>query len=134
MGLKGGTHGTYGPAMGTPVLRRLLLVLTALAFVLATALPGTARAMPMPDGAMMAGSSGQPCDDCPPKAPASDSGTKMMPCIAFACSGAAVGLPVPTVLGAPVAVAFEYAALAPAGRPGRTLPPDPFPPRPTLLG
>ncbi|MCB4824855.1 hypothetical protein [Roseicella aerolata] len=119
--------------MGTPVLRRLLLVLTALAFVLATALPGTASAMPMPGGAMMAGGPGQPCGDCPTKAPGGDGGTKMMPCSALACSGAVVGLPAPTVLAAPVAVAFEYAGLAPADRQGRTLPPDPFPPRPLPL-
>jgi hypothetical protein len=122
--------------MGMPMLRRrLLLVLTALAFVLATALPGTASAMPMtPGGSVMAGDFGhQPCGDCPTKVPASDSGTKMMPCSALACSGAVVGLPAPTVLGEPIAVALEYTARVPTSHRGRTLPPDPFPPRPSLL-
>jgi hypothetical protein len=119
--------------MGKAVLRRLLLVLTAAAFVLATALPGTVSAMPMPADAMMAGDTGQHCGDCPAKAPGDDGGTKAMPCSVLACSGAVVGLLEPTVLGAPIAVAFEYAAWAPDSRRGRTLPPDPLPPRPRIL-
>ncbi|GAV35102.1 hypothetical protein ROTAS13_02774 [Roseomonas sp. TAS13] len=131
--LHGEHHGAYRPAMGMPVLRRLLLVLTALAFVLATALPGTASAMPMPGGTTTAGGPGQSCGDCAAKAPGGDGGAKMMPCSALACLGAFVGLPAPAVLSAPVAVAFEYAVGAPAGQRGRALPPDPFPPRPTTL-
>lgn len=133
MGLKGGTRGAYGPGMGTPVLRRLLLVLTVFAFVLATALPGAAQAMSMPGGATMAGSSGQPCDDCPTKAPASDSGTRMMPCGALACSGLVVALPAPAAPHLPAAGVVEYAVGVPVPPRGRALPPDPFPPRPALL-
>ena len=133
MTLRDGCRGTYRPVMGTPVLRRLVLILTALAFMLATALPGTASAMPMSGGTIMAGVPGQPCGDCAAKMPGGDGGTKMMPCGALACSGAVIGLPTPTVLDAPAAVAFEYAAWAPTSQRGMTPPPDPFPPRPSFL-
>lgn len=115
------------------MLRRLLLVLTAVALVLATALPGTAQAMPMTGGATIAEGPGQPCDDCPTKAPASDSGSKMMPCGALACAGAVLALPAPAVLGVPVAVAVEYGVGVPSPPRSRALAPDPFPPRPALL-
>ncbi len=132
MTLHGKRRGTYRLTMGMPVLRRLLLVLTALAFVLVTALPGTASAMPMPGGAVMAAGL-QPCGDCSAWAPASTGGTKMVPCSALVCSGAFFGLPASTVLGMSVAVTVEYAVVAPASQRGRALPPDPFPPRPIPL-
>ncbi|MCW3477537.1 hypothetical protein [Limobrevibacterium gyesilva] len=119
--------------MATPALRRFLLVVTALAFVLATALPGSARAMPMPDGMAMGGSPAQPCDDCPGKAPAGDPGAKMMVCGALACAGIVTAAPVPLVLEAPFYAGFEYPAQASASQAGVALPPDPFPPRPIRL-
>jgi hypothetical protein len=124
---------TYRMPMGMPVPWRLMFFLAAAAFMLAAALPGTAPAMSMPNGTMIAGSSGQPCDDCPDKPSSSHPGAKMMPCGALACAGVVAAVPIPLTLEEPFSTGFEYPAQASATQSSVALPPDPFPPRPFLL-
>jgi hypothetical protein len=119
--------------MGTLLLRRLLLLLTALAFVLAGALPGSALAMPMPGGAMVAGSSGHPCDNCPDEAHSGQPAAKIMPCGALACAGVVAALPTPVAPAVPFFAVVRYPAQASTDQTSVALPPDPFPPRPVFL-
>ncbi len=108
--------------MRMPVLQRLALMLTAIAFVLAGVLPNFAPAMSMPVA--------KPCADCPAKAP----GAKHpgMVCCAPACIGA-VAMPAPPPVFLP---AFERLAYAPSPMPptaGKPPAPDPLPPRPAAI-
>lgn len=113
-----------------PIVARLLILLTALAFVLVAAISGTGVAMSMPGSAAAGGNSGSLCDNCPSKASAGDLGTKMTPCGVATCAGVVVGLPAPAGWYAPPAAAFGYALRKQDPAPGLALPPDPFPPRP----
>lgn len=105
--------------------RRLILVLTAVAFVLAAMPTSGVSAMPMPVAT--------PCGHCPDKAPAGGDLGKMA-YGALACAGAATGLAAMTTSYAP---AFARLAYAPTPSPvtiGAAPAPDPFPPRPIVLG
>ena len=119
--------------MGVPIVPRLPVVLTALAFVLMAAISGTGVAMPMPGNTAADGNSGILCGNCPSKASAGDLGTKMTPCGVSTCAGVAVALPALAGWSAPRATAFEYATRKPDSTPGIVLPPDPFPPRPASV-
>jgi hypothetical protein len=110
--------------------RQLLLALTAVAFVLATVLPVSVIAMPMPNGAMTDGT-GKPCGDCPDKMPLKDAGK--MGCGALTCTGVVVALPTRHLLFLPAFAGVAYPQDPLLSRPGATPPPDPFPPRPTVL-
>jgi hypothetical protein len=112
------------------ILRRLTLLLSALAFVLATALPNAVSARAMP--------ASMPCGHCPDKAPAGSGKTGgdlgKMVCGALACAGVAVGLP---ARQAPYLPAFAKLDRAPDFVPaiiGITPIPEPYPPRPIVLG
>jgi hypothetical protein len=120
------------PVMGVPLLRRLTLVLTAVAFVLATALPGSAGAMRMAGTGMTPVGTDMPCSDCPDKAPADHGATKMT-CGALACAGVAIGLPARPAPYLPAFGKVAYPLSGPAARLGTAPAPDPLPPRPTLL-
>lgn len=115
--------------MGKAAAKRLLAVLTAVTFLIAAALPGTASVMPMPGATIAPAASGKPCDHCPPRAPASDIGGKKMPCSALACAGSAVALPTLRPLPAP-AVAVTVFPAQPNAQPfGAGLEPSPYPPK-----
>jgi len=108
-----------------------LLLLTAVAFMLATVLPASVIAMPMPNDAMTGGAV-KPCADCPNKPPLKDHGAKMG-CGALACAGVVVALPArqPPFLLSFAAIGYSQGPLL--RRPGAPPAPDPFPPRPTVL-
>ncbi|MDJ0390308.1 hypothetical protein QMO56_19535 [Roseomonas sp. E05] len=130
------TGSAYSLAMGMTLFRRLLLVLTALAFMLGTVPPDVALAVTSDaatSGMTMAGSSDQLCDPCPEKAPSSPVGTKMMSCGSAICGGAIVNAALPPVYESPSPVGLEYPPQATPRRAGMILPPDPFPPRITTL-
>lgn len=129
------TGGSYGPVMGTTFLRRLMLVLTALAFMLGTA-PETALAVPSSaaTGSLTAaGSSAQPYAPCPGKTPSGLAESRMMPCGSVACAGAIIDAAFPLLLDRRFHAEFEYPAQAYLGLAGLLLPPDPFPPRMAIL-
>jgi hypothetical protein len=111
-------------------VRQILLLLTAVAFMLATVLPASVIAMPMPNDAMTGGA-GKLCTDCPDKTPLKD-GNKMG-CGALACAGVAIALPArqPPFLLSFAAIGYSQGPLL--SRPGAPPAPDPFPPRPTVL-
>lgn len=111
--------------------RQLALLLTAVAFVLATVLPAPVVAMPMPNGTMTDGT-GKPCSDCPDKAPVKDDATKMG-CGALACTGVVVTLPARQVPFLPSFAAIGYPPGQLLSRPRAAPAPDPFPPRSTVL-
>ena len=118
--------------MGRSVFKRLMLVLTAAALVLATALPSSVSAMQMRAGTAMMGGMENPCSDCPDKAPASNDPGKMA-CGALACTGIAIALP---ARQAPYLLAFGKLVYSPSPvleAVGTSPAPDPFPPRPTVL-
>lgn len=119
--------------MGRSVFKRLMLVLTAAAFVLATAVPSAMSAMQMPAGAAMAGGMAKPCSDCPTKAPASNDIAKMI-CGALTCTGVTIGLPARQAPYLPAFGKLVYAPKPIVKAVGASPAPDPFPPRPTVLG
>lgn len=134
--MRRGTSSTYNPTMGKTLLRRLLLVLTALAFMLGTALPGAALAVP--DSAATGdlastGSSAQAHDPCPGKIPSGPAGSKVLLCGGVACVGAMVGVASPLLFDLRFHVELEYPVQTYLGLAGLLLPPDPFPPRMTIL-
>ncbi len=119
----------FGPMAGA-VFRRLILLLAAVAFVLATALPSAASATAMP--------AEMPCGHCPDKAPSGtgQSGGDLgkMACGALACAGIAIGFP---ARYAPYLPAFGWLGYSPNTVPeiiGGSPLPDPYPPRPIVLG
>lgn len=118
--------------MGVLFAKRLARVLTAIAFVLATILPASAAVMSMRDGAGMAGGMGQPCSDCPDKAPTSKDNTKMG-CSALACFGVVMALQTRQALYLPAEMAADYPPAVLANLFGAAPAPDPFPPRSTIL-
>jgi len=122
--------------MGTTLLRRLLLVLTALAFMLGAALPGVALAVPdeaAVGGLASPGSAAPPHDPCSDKSPSGTAGSKMMPCGGAACAGAMADAASPPLLGRRSHAELEYPAQIYLGLAGLILPPDPFPPRKSIL-
>lgn len=130
------TASPYSSAMGTTLLRRLLLVLTALAFMLGAALPGAALAVPdvaAVGGLTVVGSSAQPHAPCSDKAPSGPAGSKMMPCGGVTCTGAMADAASPPLLDRRSHAVLEYPTQAYPGLAGLILPPDPFPPRMTIL-
>lgn len=111
--------------MSGSILRRLVLLLTTVAFVLATALPSNVSALAMPME--------KPCSGCASKAPAgNDVGT--MACGALACAGIAVGLPARPMLHHPALTKLAYTPAADLKIVSAAPAPDPFPPRPVILG
>ncbi len=111
--------------MSGSIFRHLALLFVAAAFVLATALPNSVSAM--------AGPPETPCRNCPDKAPAGSDLGKMA-CGALACAGVAIGLP---VRHAPYLPAFSTLAYSLDTAPeiiGAAPMPDPYPPRPIVLG
>jgi hypothetical protein len=130
----GGKTRRYFRCVGNSILRRSALLLTALAFLLATAQPISVPATAMPTETMqgMAMPADAPCRNCPDKAPKSDLGK--MACGPLACAGAAIGLAAMTTSYAP---GFAHLAYAPTPTPvtiGAAPAPDPLPPRPIVLG
>lgn len=108
--------------MRVPVLRRLTLLLTAVAFVLTGVLPSFAVAMAMP--------AGMPCADCPAKAPgAKHPGST---CCISACAGAAF-LTAPPPIFLPAFERLAYAASPMPQTAGEPPAPDPLPPRPAAI-
>jgi hypothetical protein len=100
-------------------------MLTAVAFVLAASLPSAVPALAMPME--------KPCSGCADKAPGGNDPGKMV-CGALACAGVAIGLP---TLPIPYQPAFAELIHLSATRPetiGAAPAPDPFPPRPVILG
>ena len=120
----------YLPCVGASIAKRLILILTAVAFVFATALP--IGAMSMPDAAAMTGGTENPCSDCPDKAPVSGDVTKMA-CGALACAGVAIGLPARQAPYLPAFARHAYPTKAVLEPVGASPTPEPFPPRPTVL-
>lgn len=112
--------------MDASVLKRLLLVLTAVAFVFATVLPNCVGATQMHDGMAMTAPMTTPCADCPDKVPANEF-AKM--CGALACAGL-VALPVRQVTCLPEFGKFLYPPSVVQYSLGISLAPDPFPPKP----
>lgn len=111
------------------MLRRLRLVLIALAVAFAAMLPAGLRAMPMPT--LATGSATQP--PCTKRTPASPCHQGMPACPVFACIGAAAMLPALAALPRRAALPASYVMERPA-RPRSALPdPDPIPPRPVAL-
>jgi hypothetical protein len=102
----------------------LTLLLTAVAFVLATSLPNTAPASAMPTG--------KPCSGCADKAPAGNDLGKMM-CGALACAGVAIGLPARPMPYQPAFAKLTYMSAPARETIGAVPAPDPFPPRPIVL-
>ncbi|MDJ0391139.1 hypothetical protein QMO56_23795 [Roseomonas sp. E05] len=130
------TANSYRPAMGMTLLRRLLLVLTALAFVLGVALPGVALAVPekvAAGGLTSAGSAAQPHDPCCGEAPSGPAGSKMMSCGGAAYAGAMADVAFPPLPDRRSFAVLEYPTQAYPGLAGLILPPDPFPPRLNIL-
>jgi hypothetical protein len=123
----------YLNPVGNSILRRSALLLTAVAFLLATALPIPVPATAMPTETMQGmAMPGAPCTNCPDKAPKSDLGK--MACGPLACAGAAIGLAAVTTS---YAAAFAHLAYASTPAPvtiGAAPMPDPYPPRPIVLG
>ena len=119
--------------MGKAAAKRLLAVLTAIAFLIAAALPGTALAMPTPNAMPMAAVAGQPCEHCPPQAPSGDAGAKKMLCGTLACAGVAIAFPSPSPVFAPALRPASYPAQAFAEPAGVAFAPGPHPPRPSFL-
>ncbi len=118
--------------MGASLFKRLMLVFTAAAFMLATALPSSLNAMQMHTStAMMAGME-KPCSDCPDKAPASKDLDRMT-CSALACVGVAIGLPARQAPYLPAFGKLVYSPRLVLETLGASLAPDPFPPRPLVL-
>lgn len=111
--------------MSGSVLRRLILLLTAFGFVLATLLPSamSASAMPMEKA----------CAGCAEKAPAANNLGKL-PCAALSCAGIAIALPARQAPYIPVAAALAYLPGPAADIVGVSPLPDPHPPRPPVLG
>lgn len=111
-------------------LRRLIILSTAVAFVLAMALPGAVPAM--------AATAPMPCANCP------DTGSNStgqpggdlakMTCNALACAGVAVALPARQISYLPAFAKLVYAAAFGHAISGTAPLPDPYPPRPIVLG
>ena len=118
--------------MGASRLKRLTLVLTAVAFVLATALPNSLAAARMAGGGAMVGSVEEPCSNCPGKTPAGND-IAPMACGALACTGVAIGLPTHAVPSLPAGGALGYPPRPVVETVGLSPAPDPFPPRATVL-
>lgn len=118
--------------MGASLFKRLVLVLTAAAFVLATALPSAASAMQMSAGAGMVGGMTTPCSGCPDKVPASGDLGKMA-CGALSCAGVAIGLPIRQAPYLPAFGKLVYSPKAMLETAGVLVSPDPFPPRSIVL-
>ena len=109
--------------MTLSVVGHLLTVLAVLALVLGVSVP-PASAAPMPE-MTKAGH----CGACPDESPMTP--MKAMPCTGFACLGAAaVALPAPQSFQAEPFVVIAAYSIAPApSLIGRTLRPEPLPPR-----
>lgn len=111
-------------------LRRLVILSTAVAFVLAIALPNAAPAMTM--AAQML------CANCPDTAPdrTGQPGGDLakMICGALACAGIAIGLPARQVSYLPAFTKLAYAPVFGHAVIGAPPMPDPYPPRPIVLG
>jgi hypothetical protein len=107
------------------ILRRATLLLTAVAFLLVTVLPNaiSVRAMPAQT----------PCEHCPDKAPTGGNLGKMA-CGALACAGVTIGLPARHAPYLPAFAKFAYAAGFVPAIVGAPPTPDPYPPRPVVLG
>jgi hypothetical protein len=113
-------------------LRRLIILSTAMAFVLAMALPSAAPAMAMTAKAQM------PCANCPDKAP---NGTGQpggdlakMTCSALACAGVAVALPARQMSYLPAFTKLSYPPVFGQAIVGARPTPEPYPPRPIVRG
>ena len=112
--------------MRVPVLKRLLLLIAAFAFVMATSLPAAVAASAMAPA--------KSCPHCPDKAPAKSDCGKMA-CGALACAGVALGLPTPSTPSSAAAFAKRtYDVVGHRILIGAAPAPDPFPPRPIVLG
>src|SRR5437879_3149924 len=114
-------------AVAKVVLRRLLLVLN---LVLATVLSGAVSAMPHAEPVMVQ-NLGHRCADCPPP---KQTGKKMLPCNSMrACLAVVTALPPENEALLPGFSGTAYLAEATPTLSGKTLAPDPFPPRPLVL-
>jgi hypothetical protein len=132
VGLAPRAGASYFFNMGVHPAKRLALVLTAIAFMLATILPGSAAVTSMAAGAGMASETGHPCGDCPDKASTSND-TAKMECGALACLGVLLALPIRQILRVPAFMATDYGPTVLVERSGASPAPDPFPPRSTVL-
>lgn len=114
--------------MGVFVLKRLLIVLVAVAFIGANLPVTCVGASTMQSTAAMTAGMDEPCLHCPSSAPATE--LVKMTCGALACAGI-VGLPIRQIMvvadfGEVLRATSEADAMA-----GISLKPDPFPPKPT---
>ncbi len=100
--------------------------------MLVTVLPNaiSVRAMPASVRAMPAET---PCGHCPDKAPTGGDLGKMA-CGALACAGVTIGLPARHAPYLPAFAKFAYAAGFVPAIVGAPPTPDPYPPRPVVLG
>lgn len=106
------------------VLKRLLLLIAAFAFVAATSLPAAVAASGMAPATS--------CSHCPPQAPAKSDCGKMA-CGALACAGVAIGLPAPSAGCSAMLAERSYGAVGHRILVGAAPAPDPYPPRPAAL-
>jgi len=114
--------------MGASVLKRLLIVLVAVAFIGANLPVSCVGASTMHDSAAMTVPMNDPCLDCPGEGPTTE--LAKMTCGALACAGI-VGLPARQVTMIPGFGECLHASSAVDAMAGISLKPDPFPPRPT---
>lgn len=114
--------------MSVLVLKRLLIVLVAVAFVGATLPANCIGAAAMQSAAAMTAPMGDPCADDSNTAPATDL-AKML-CGALACAGIA-GLPTRQIVATPDIGRRAHPPSTTDPMAGISLKPDPFPPRPT---
>jgi hypothetical protein len=108
------------------VLRRLTLVLTAIAFVLTATLPSAAWTMATPAQAF--------CAHCPDKAAGRTGDLGKMVCGALACAGVAIALPARPTLCLRAFATLTYAPEFVAAIDGAPSAPDPYPPKALALG
>lgn len=112
-------------------------MLLALIVALAVAMPVSVHAMPMAmsDGNMAGMAGDQPCQKCPEQHQAGNTAPAKMPaCPALACVAAPAVLPMPTRLLDRVALRTDHVWPPAAQLAGADSAPDPFPPRPIVLG
>jgi hypothetical protein len=114
--------------MGASVLKRLLIVLVAMAFIGANLPVSCFGPTTMHDSAAMTAPMDDPCPDCSGDGPTTE--LAKMTCGALACAGI-VGLPTRQVTMIPAFGECVHASSGVDGMAGISLKPDPFPPRPT---
>jgi len=108
--------------MAVWIIRRLLPVVAVLAMVMG------ASVAPAPAAPMPAMAHAGHCADCRHQVPAAD--MKGMACAGVLCLGAVAVVPLPQALPAERFDTFSYSAAPLRGLIGRTLRPEPFPPKP----